>query len=54
MENSDQVGEQRLPDTKFEFVHEVNNHHFGNVECIPRQFQPPAECILSRTQLDHE
>ena len=36
MENSDQVREQRLPDPKFKFMHEVNDHHFGNAECIPR------------------
>jgi len=35
MENLNQVREQRLPDTEFKLVHQVNNHHLGDIKSIP-------------------
>jgi len=48
MKDSDQVCEQRLPDTKFEFMHEVNDHHPGNIEFLPRKFESLVEGILCK------
>ena len=38
--------EQCLPDAKFELVHEVDDHHLGYIELLPRQFKSLPEGIL--------
>jgi len=50
MQNADQVRKQCFPDTKFEFVHEVNNHHSRNIE---RFSEPMDEGVLSRISLGY-
>jgi len=49
MKDADQVREQGFPDTKFEFMHEVNNHHPGNIKISPELLE---EGILSHIRLD--
>ena len=54
MEDSNQMCEQCLPDTKFKFVHKVNDHHLRNIEFVSRQLKVFTERILSHSQSDHE
>ena len=49
MKYANQVCEQRFPDTKFKLVHEVNDHHFGNIEFFPK---PLKEGVLSNIWSD--
>ena len=50
MENSDQVCEQCLPDAEFKLVHEVNDHHLGNIETLSRQLESLMERVLPHAQ----
>lgn len=50
MEDPNQVSEKCLPDTKFELVEKVNNHHLGNTELLPRLFQSFTERVLYRAE----
>ena len=45
--------EQCLPDTEFKLVHQINNHHLGEIESIPRQLKPLAKGILSHARSGH-
>ena len=49
MENANQVCEQCFPDTEFKFMHEVNNHHLGNIKFIS---EPLKEGVLSHIWSD--
>ena len=50
MENPDEVSKQCLPDTKFEFMEEVNDHHSGDVELPSIQLEAFTEGILKFSQ----
>jgi len=54
MENSNQVCKQRLPDTKFEFMHKINDHCLGDIEILSKQSKSFAEGILSHARSNHK
>lgn len=43
MEEANQVRKQGLPDTKLKLMHEVDNHHSGNIEFFSK---PMKEGVL--------
>jgi len=39
MKDANQVCKQGFPDTEFEFVHEVDNHHLGNINIFSKSLK---------------
>lgn len=39
MKDADQMCEQCLPDTKLKLVHEIDDHHLGNIERVPKSLE---------------